>query len=313
VDHLRALALAPGVAPALELISELRRTRGLEPRDTYRLRFYGGVLASHGDLETFDEVLALRLGDVDLDDLFASWAQELVLRGVNVGGPRVDRLVEILVARGHRLASLPMYLLENESGLIAPHYSPTSYDFWSHAQPPGTSIPARTPVPSFVETTTAADDRIAATFESHRTVSNGRSEHRVFALDPPLPHAADPALLAALPLECLEGGFVGETRVEELTLEEAFGYMFAQAAQGGAYSTGSGAYGRRDAWRSLGGLARAPIDASVHEILAIATTVRWTFFKSETPWFNQIMNDLGLAATSQTGETIAILAGTDTD
>lgn len=314
-DGLQELALQPG--SATKLIAEIRAKGGFTPgvrfgHPNQRARFYGGILASRGGLDELDATLA-NDSAADLLDLFACWAHELVLRGTSIGGPRIDALAGALVAARHPLAHLPMHrlALETEAKFTPVTYFPNGLGGCGPGVVGDEAIAARLPVPRFVDMTSAADERIAAAFESHRTVSNGRSEHAVFALDPPAPFPADPALLAALPCECLAGAFP-ETKAR--TVAEVFAELLSFATLGGDYNSAwSAAYGRRDAWRSLGGLAGAPPDAPLHEIEARAREIHWSWFAPETPWFNNIATDYGVAAVSADGSSLAILAGTDTD
>ncbi len=96
-------------------------------------------------------------------------------------------------------------------------------------------------------------------------------------------------------------------------MAQAFCALFCAATNGGAYGGElGGAYGRLAAWRSLGALAGAPLSAPVEVALEIAHKCQWLSFFAPG-WFQDVAWNLGLAALSPDGMSIAVLAATDTD
>lgn len=84
------------------------------------------------------------------------------------------------------------------------------------------------------------------------------------------------------------------------------GGMYGQAAHG--------AYGRLRAWRSMGALSGAPLDARAEEVERQVMQSTWFHFEADAEWFhNEIGNDYGVAALSPDRRRIAVLAATDTD
>ncbi|WP_434425165.1 DUF6183 family protein [Nannocystis pusilla] len=61
----------------------------------------------------------------------------------------------------------------------------------------------------------------------------------------------------------------------------------------------------------------APAEATLEAVEAEARAVEriggFAHFASDSPWFNHVVTDLGLAAVRADGRSLAVLAGTDTD
>lgn len=276
------------------------------------VRGFAARLAQSLDEDLLYRAIARGRGELALD-LCACWAQELVLRGATLGGPQIDDLAEALVAARHPLAALPMHRLplEIDAPFQPSSYAVTTAGGWSASWPSGAEEPARAERPAFEDVTVDRDARIASAFDSHRAVSNGMALAKVFVLDPPSPRTPDPALLRALPVECFADASTLEVRA--ITPPHAFALLLAFASNGGDYNRAwSGAFGRRDAWRSLGGLVGAPIDARLDDIERRARGTHFAHFRSDA-WFYQIVTDLGIAAITADGSSLAILAGSDTD
>jgi hypothetical protein len=321
---LQALVLVPGDTAAVRAIETLRRhdrlgaPAGSRQHPDAGARYYAGVLASrHGPTALAHAIDTLGLPD-DLVALMACWAHELVTRGAAVAGPAIDALVGVLAAREHPLASLPLrrVALEIGSEVVAATYHVGGGSCWGWSAPTGPTLAPASALPEVVAVGLPAEGRrIASVFSSHCAVSNGRARARMFRFDRAV-QGPCPALLRSLPL----GVLAGATRVDvrPLSAAQVFQLLLAFAANGGDYNIGiSGAYGRLHAWRSLGGLVDAPADASLEAIEAEARAVEraggFAHFASDSPWFNHIITDLGLAAVRADGRSIAVLAGTDTD
>jgi len=318
-DDLRALAMVPGVEGALQTIHATLRDGGFvrdEPRvpADERARIVASMRAADSTADELHEVMA-RTGIVaELVALYACWAQELVMRGERLGGPDLDALAVELARRGHPLADLPMQRLPlEERARVIPHRSTvTSWTAWGYPfGDPGSGpvsesgvVPDRTALPD--------DPRIVAAYEAHLLYSNGRTDQRVVALEPPLHAAADPALLASLDLPCLAGGLAPE--VHAIVAADAYTVLFIAATSGGAYGHPPGtAYGRRAVWRALAGLVGAADDATLFEIDTLASAAHWSSFGNASRWFDDVAWDIGIAAVGHEGRRLAVFAGTDTD
>jgi len=176
--------------------------------------------------------------------------------------------------------------------------------------------PPDRPLPAALDATRPEDAAwIEAAFDSARQVSNGKSEGRVFLLDPPAPHGVlTRELLCALPLQCLAGAAPAAVRVRPLSAEQAYSALLGAGANGGDYNIAwSGAHGRLAAWRSLAGLIDRAGARDHHAIEERALACSFAWFEAKAEWFYQIVTDLGLAALHPGGGAIAVLAGTDTD
>jgi len=316
-------ALEVNAAGALELVGHIRANGGFTQiagrgHANGRARYFASVFAVSGDADLLYAVLDRYGSFDDMLDLCACWAQELVLRGVDVGGPQLDELASWLVARGHALAHLPMHRLPLERDsptvpMVARANGATGW--WSGIQPwerPRMEVEATIPIATDV--TVASDARIAAAFESHCEVSNGKSEYRVYALDPPAPRPADPGLLASLGADCMRGTTPATTAATVLAPPEVYATILAYAANGGDYNLAwSGAYGRRDTWRSLAGLTGTSGDAGLEVVEAAVRAAHWTWLLPHSTWFFGVVTDLAIACVSPRGEALALLAGSDTD
>jgi len=268
--------------------------RGLAARLAFTHRYHAPAIldAIYGRFGTNPALL----------DLLGCLVHELVIRGVDLGASRcAPSVVAALRAAGHELAELPLTLcaLERDAGRRAATYHETGASSWGHDldEPRDELHRSGAAVHEL-----PADERIGAAFESHCRVSNGKCEVRCYAA---------PSLGALDAAECLHGATA--IHYQEIAADRAFRALLAFAANGGDYNTAwSGAYGRRDAWRSLAGLVGSPVGASPAEIECDADGCRFFHIAAEAPWFYRIVTDFALAVVRRDG-TIALLAGTDTD
>jgi hypothetical protein len=164
-------------------------------------------------------------------------------------------------------------------------------------------------------TTDTVSAAIAAAVENRTQGSNGRIETRVFAFAGPVGVEMVPAALLSSGLECLRGRKPKSAfSVSSCTPAEAWRVLFAAASSGGAYNSGCfGAYGRLFAWRSLAGLAGATQGATAAEVAECALRCSWYRFDADSPWYDQVAWDIGLAAVDPSRSRLAVLAATDTD
>ena len=254
------------------------------------------------------------------EELRACLVHELVLRGVAVSElPDIAKWLASPYWRRHPLAWLPLGLSEIERKLDLPSYSVraihqrTPYGPWADkAQPaplegPGIAFSAEV-------TTDALAASISTAVMNWTQESNGRIEARAFEYSQPISVEAVPATLLTSGLRCLRGRKpTSASPVSVCTPAEAWRLLFAAASWGGAYSSKCyGAYGRLSAWQSLAGLAGMAEGATAAEVAEHGQQCSWYRFEVDTPWFNQVMWDFGLAALDPSRSLLTVLAATDT-
>jgi hypothetical protein len=330
-DHVEeVLALTPGGDHLDGLFTLLgkERTRSVQrprPREL-RMRSFASRLG-HG--QTKEALLGAleREGDkAEHVELLACWMHETVLRGTALDREEVARAFQARLAKAkHPLGALPLALLETESE--APTYMPMyGADALSNAVERLESGPTSTrtmPPPGehgatkatllVDEAHAALEARLLEAVLPWTTGSNGVAEAKVFRVAPPLgPTAAGKWLLRVLPLTCVEGAT--NLHAERTGPEAAWGALFAAAANGGAYSSGlGGAYGRLAAWTSLGALVGAPAGEPLAKVDVAARASTFLMFGASDGFWKDIAWDLGVLAVRDDGETVAVLAATDTD
>ncbi|HEX4791923.1 MAG TPA: DUF6183 family protein, partial [Actinospica sp.] len=234
--------------------------------------------------------------------------------------PQLARWAASPHRRHHPLGWLPLGLSPIEQERDLPSYGVRGS---SHVTPFGPSSergkPARlngSGVPGTVEVTTdALAASISAAVESWTQDSNGRIEARVFEFAKPVDLEMVPAALPASGLECLRDREPGVAfSVSACAPAEVWRVLFAAASSGGAYNSGCfGAYGRLFAWRSLAGLAGTVEGATAAEVAEHAQLCSWYRFDTDSPWFDQVAWDIGLAVLDPSRSRLAVLASTDTD
>jgi uncharacterized protein (TIGR02996 family) len=311
LDHLeRVLAVTPGTAAVEVLLAR--------PRSPAQDRTFASLLAGCQPREVLLPLFERHALEDRHAELLACLAQEMVLRGAElVGVPTVSCFQEKLRVQNHPLARLPLPLLdlEEELHLWLPQYGPRSSGWGTAFEtrrgppaplPPG---PGRTPVVVREVTEPAAAGRIAA------AVTNWQVESRVFHPEAPLGRdEVSVGLVLSLGLECLRGAAAEDIRTGLIPPGQALNVLFSAASTGGAYNRGlAGAYGRLAAWRSLAGLAGASADATVEEVAGLARRCTWASFDASSEWFFNVAWDVGLLAVRPDGQSLAVLAATDTD
>jgi len=250
-------------------------------------------------------------------ELWVMLGQEALLR--DKLSPELAQVLTPLMAE-HPLGWLPLQRDELEVELDLPSYTEEGGGALGMPFGPGRQGSSPVVVGPWAgatnlhrEVTTPDDaERITAAVGNWEEESNGRSEGRVFAVDDAWTVALD--ALLALGLKSLEGGNRRNLHVHPIGADEAIRTLYGAAANGGAYSSGLGAaYGRREAWRSAGALAGVPEGTSFGGTAAAVSACRWYWFECENNWFWQVAWDFGLLAVRAGGQSLAVLAATDTD
>jgi hypothetical protein len=318
-----ALALVPGLA-AVEALLALARDPALLAPVPHQLpdagaRLLGARLAQAQEEEVLAAALDRHGARAELREVFACWIQERVARGFDLDGvAAVARWWGELRAGGHPLAALPLHplLIEQNVPARAASFDVLSSSGWGNALPHEPAPEPASPLPPPVATEVADPAWIARVEQAYAisaAVSNGRSETRLFRLDPPVaPEQLTGAFLRALPLAALEGAEGME--VWRLGPEQAYAGLLWVAAEGGAYNLAwSGAWGRLGAFRALGALVGADAGASLEAIEAQARASTFVYARVEAPWFHRVVHDFFLAVSPPGGRTLMVTAWTDTD
>jgi uncharacterized protein (TIGR02996 family) len=243
-------------------------------------------------------------------EVAACLAQELTLRGVPLANaPFVEPLLARLEAIGHPLAALPLALtaLEDRLGHFLRHYYDEQGSCWScpHSGPqPGEEpreLPphgGRLPVSLAEVNDPATIARMLTAVRNWQEESNGQAEARIFRAGQPLgPEHLSLAWLRRLGLCALAGAEESDVRASTVGPARVLEDLFVAANCGGAYNQGRyGAYGRLEAWQSLGALAGARPEASISALSALAKRCTWVAFSAQSDWYYNIANDIGLLA-----------------
>ncbi|MEY9891188.1 hypothetical protein ABIA31_004853 [Catenulispora sp. MAP5-51] len=247
----------------------------------------------------------------DGDTFRACLVHELVLReGTLARRPRIAEWASSAAMRRHPLGWLPLELAGFEAG-------------WDQGPPAiGEAdreiriAPGERPAwPATDVSTQAVADAVSAAVLNWAEDSNGEIEARVFDLGEAVTPENILEALAGLGLQCLEAGSV-PFRLAVFGVEAyvAWWILFHAALDGSAYGRGRhGAYSRLFAWRSLAALAGAAEGASPQEVWERAQQCTWFGFDAESPWYTHVFWDIGLVAVRPGGESLAVLAATDTD
>lgn len=87
-----------------------------------------------------------------------------------------------------------------------------------------------------------------------------------------------------------------------------------RAARGDRHEGDSGAYARRDAWRSLGALCGVPVAGPLTLVRDRAARAWFTTFSAESStWFDHVCIDVGVTCVRPEGRSMIVLAATDSD
>jgi hypothetical protein len=255
---------------------------------------------------------------------------EAAFRGKAPGHePAVRRAHDLVKQAGHALAWLPLELTELERELYPRLFSRDGGG--GHGAPFGPQrrigkaeyraieeeARGKAPAIAIYPGIHTADEleRLGAAIRNWEMLSNGKAESAIIDLEGVFqPEHVTAELLLSLGLNCLHGANAGQVLLRPLPPSLAFGFLYAAAANGGAYNEGDhSAYGRLEAWRSIGALAGLSGDADTASVQRVALGCSWRYFEAPTPWFRQVAWDFGIAALRPDGRTLAVLAATDTD
>lgn len=288
-------------------------------------RRLAGRLGQHQPIEALSASLWMAERPI-WRQVLTCWIQEAVIRGHDLRGDAA--LSAFWASLDHPLAALPLYPLPLESCPPSrPHrYTPASASGWGGPpllMPDAPRLPEGGEPPEAQEVTTRRQRaQISACFESARAVSNGRSDAAVFRLSAPV-DGLSRRLLASLRLRCFSDDYTGKSKAvaaqkaldaQPVDAQAIFTLLLAEAADGGCYNMGwSGAWGRRDAWRSLAGLTGLRAGRPLEAIAEAAASCQWAFFKIPSEWFWGIMRDPAVACLRPDRQTVAVFAGTDSD
>lgn len=321
-DHiLRLLAIAAD-PPDLQQVVRLCAARGVSDLNSCRLA--ASLLASSrpaADLE------AIFVGDdasgPEVLELRACLVHELVVRGVDIGDfPQMGSWAASPCWAGHPLRWLPLHRSTVEIEASFPTHSVTHWagpgmPFGPYDGPAPPAVSEGGGVPTWAETTTpAAAAAIASAvmiWNPAVMISNpdGGVEARTFALGTSVSSVAD--LLPELGLACLPN----RPRLQSFATgrpAEIWGILFAAASGGGAGGDGVyGAYGRLAAWQSMAGLSGVTGPTPFADVECRSLKHRWFTFGAATEWFCQVAWDIGIAALSGDGRSLAVLAATTSD
>ncbi|MCA9688922.1 MAG: hypothetical protein KC636_04885 [Myxococcales bacterium] len=247
-------------------------------------------------------------------EALACWIHERILRHDDMSNETCSiSLRELLRARGHPLACLPLARLASEVALreFLPHVTATSSGYSSPFGYDGADLNPP-PAPRCRAREVEAPAELSAAIRWWSAPSNGTIEARAFVVDAGA--EVDLPLLASLPLQCTEDARA--MRLRPLPCARALALLFAAACNGGAYTRGVGpGWARLYAWRSLGALIDAPPDAPPEAVEALAQTARLFAWDIHSPWFARVAWDLALVATRDRGDEtlLTVLAASDTD
>jgi hypothetical protein len=219
---------------------------------------------------------------------------------------------------GHPLTWLPLRLMDVEIDLPLRHYSLTGQSFSLPFGPELRAEELRPAAASVLAPRVSSTEPVAVDVRAASSVirawheaSNGKFECRGFRLHPTETSPLGESLVA-LDLACLAGAQA--PTVHELETEHAFRILFGAASTGGAYTWGAyAAYGRLQAWRSVGALTGSGPEATIEAVEGSVRETQWYWFESRSQWFHHVAWDIGLVAVRPDRASVAILAATDTD
>jgi hypothetical protein len=312
---LRVLALTPG----RHFMQQLLRARPPSPRAP----LLASMIAHAQPLE--HALWVLGQGDDKANDVLGGCLfHELLLRGTDprVLGAAYRRSMPSWLSPDD-LSWLPRTLSELEHAAHFPSYTYRTGAGFGAAQdmtaPFPVSAEARRAGAAHPVRQTGSADRTALLTGPPAKGGWINHEGRSFVADHPIPQEAVPGVLAALPLDCLEGletqGDPPHFEVSESSASEVWSILYDIGAGGGVGTNGLlAAYGRLAAWKSLCILAGANRYATCAQVEQQARACTWFRFETNAEWFcNDLMSDFGIAALTPDGRVLTVLAATDTD
>lgn len=320
-DQLALTSTDEAIDAILALSQEPRAKSVVTPRTNHvRQCAIASRLGYAQEKKAFVSALA-RHGD-KYRDLFACWMHELVLRRVSLANePAAKKLADELVQAGHPLGGLPLDVrpLEREAPSYMPLYGDRGLTSVLEALTDGPMSARTMPPPAegkdVATTERAPNPLLSRAVKPWQDGKRGKVEMKAFELSVPLaPNLLGSWLLRSLPLDSTKGVPREGLDCQRVQSEAVFGPLFAAAANGGAYSPGlGGAYGRREAWTSLGALVGAPDGSSVADIEKAAQKTVFISFSAEGPWFYDVAWDLGVLALQADQKNVIVLAATDSE
>jgi hypothetical protein len=330
LDQIESTAVrTPGLhwaSTAVE-ISWLREQMNNSARKQYRRFEVIPELVEFQSNSVIMELIDLHSADARFHDLLARLVQELVINKIDIANtPALMFWNTYIQGSGNPLSWLPLNLLPSEVQLrdLLPYYAhDRQCRSWATPFISAETVAANTGASSGDSLITWLGNdvsdgeaaRMRDAVNNWEEESNGRSEvHFLTANRVVSPSEISPSLLGLLHLACLEGATPEQIALKRANTQEILELLFSAAATGGAYNNGIGAaYGRLEAWRSLGALAGAAPDATFDEVAATAETCAWFTFSAKSSWYYDVAWDLGIAALRADRRTLTVLAATDTD
>jgi hypothetical protein len=319
----RALAITHGLEPA-QLALDLARTPfpadgatlQSAARDARnRLRETARRLGSAQPADVLLELLERNEEKEEHFELLCLLVQEMVVAG-KAGTQEVLRRLQLeMRGRGHPLGALPLHRLAIESAIQLPSYGYRGWSYGGWARPsPEKDARAGTGSRAGwrVRDVTADDDPelVLSAIHDIQIGTGGNFEVKSFGIEGTPPD--DVSLVASLPLDCLAGA-PEMAFIHPYEPHRVFANLFGMAASGAEYSHGEGgAYGRLYAWHALAGMTGVRPDLPLEAIEARAHACSWTWFEAESDFFEQVINDLGIACRRPEG-TVSVLAASTTD
>ncbi|MBZ9713831.1 DUF6183 family protein [Deinococcus multiflagellatus] len=245
-------------------------------------------------------------------------AQTLTLRGRDTSAASwATRLRQALQQAGHPLGTLPLFLHDIERSLPQRHYRYTFGTLGGESLArPGVGIhkPA-----TFIETCAepvrftplAPLDGLTAPFDLWTTASNGQLEAVAVALDAPIPQLT-PRLLAGLGLSSVQSAKT--VQLYPASVEEVFLNLYLGGLAGGAYGGELySAEARLAAWRSLGALVGLAFNGDLESVAEPGRCCQLALYADPGSNFFSEIFDFAVACLRSDGQSLAVLAVTDTD
>lgn len=315
------------------LMTERRGADSPYPRNprVYDLRYYVAAMAASHTREELLPIMAYAADDPDTPlEPLALLLYEAAFRGKTSGHePAVRRAHDLVKRSGHALAWLPLGLTELErelsprlfsrdgGGGYGSPFGPKRRAGKAECRAIREEAHGRAPTIAICPAIHTADEleRLEAATRNWKMLSNGEVESAIFDLEGVFqPEHVTAELLLSLGLSCLHGANAGQVLLRPMPPSVALSFLYAAAANGGAYNEGDqSAYGRLEAWRTLGVLTGLSGEADAIDVQQAAESCSWRYFEAPTPWFRQVAWDFGIAALRPDGRTLAVLAATDTD
>ena len=269
-------------------------------------RQFASMLAQEQATQDLLDLTSWAAQDEARRELVACCIGELVVRGRPL---KLDGATKSLL-RSHPLAALPPELLDCERDFPAllPHYAGRA---WSRNFAPVKPLSKIGEGQKRQLTPLSFDEaQLQSAVLNWELESNGNLEAGIFQLATPLEVAGfGTCILRDSGLDCTRE----IQSAQRVSLSSVTNALFSAASGGGAYNSGEyGAWGRWQCWRSVAAL----VGTDATDVAAIAERAHacaWFDFALQGAWFYAVAWDIGLACLRADGQSLAILAATDTD